>query len=76
MEQMVTISVKIPKALKERIKRSHIKVSKVVRALLEQNMFEEEAHKINEEVKKHKKAFDKLSVEEVVKSIREDRLSR
>jgi hypothetical protein len=73
MEQMVTISVKIPRGLKERLKSSRIKTSKVVRELLERKMLEEEAHRINEEVEKHKRAFDKLSVAEVVKRIREDR---
>lgn len=73
MEQMVTISVKVPRGLKERIRRSRVKVSKVVRSLLEQKILEEEALKINDEVKKHKKAFEKLSIEDVVKDLREDR---
>lgn len=76
MEQMITISVKIPKELKERLKKSHVKVSRVVRNLLEREMLEEEARRINQDVKEHKKAFDKLSVEEVVKRIREDRERR
>ena len=73
MEQMVTISVKIPKTLKERMKKSHMKASRVLRGLLERGMLEEEARRINEEVRKHRKAFDKLSVEQVVKDLREDR---
>lgn len=73
MEQMVTISVKVPRGLRERIKRSRVKVSKVVRTLLEQKILEEEARKINEEVKKHKKVFEKLSIEAVVNDLREDR---
>lgn len=73
MEQMVTLSVKVPRGLKERIKRSHVRISKVVRDLLEQQILEEEAHKINEEVKKHKKTFDRLSIEAVVNDLRGDR---
>lgn len=76
MEQMVTISVKIPKKLKERIKKSHIKISKAVRSLLERETLEEEARKLNEDIKKHKKIFDKISVEDVIRDIREDRESR
>ena len=59
-EQMVTISVKIPKALKSRIERSHMKVSTVVRNMLERKTLEEEAKLLNEESKKHKKLFEKL----------------
>lgn len=76
MEQMVTISVKIPAELKNKLKKSHVKVSKVVRALLEREMLEKEAQRINAEVERHRNTFDKLSVEEVVKRIREDRESR
>lgn len=73
MEQMVTLSVKVPKGLKERIKKSNIKISRVVRNLLEHQLLEEEALKINEEVKKNKKTFDTLSIETVVNDLREDR---
>ena len=73
MEQMVTISVKVPKGLKERMKKSHVKISKAVRDVLEERILEAEALRINEEVKKHKKAFDRLSIEAVVNDLREDR---
>jgi post-segregation antitoxin (ccd killing protein) len=73
MEQMVTISVKVPRGLKERIKKSRVKVSQIVRSLLEQKILEEESRKINEEVKKRKGAFDKLSIEAIVNDLREDR---
>ena len=73
MEQMVTISVKVPRELKERMKKSHVKISKVVRSVLEERILVEEAVKINEEVRKHKKTFDRLSIERVVNDLREDR---
>ena len=73
MERMVTISVKIPIAWKERMKRSRIKASKMVRDLLERGLLEEEARKLDEDIKKHQKIFNKLSVEEVVRQIRKDR---
>ncbi len=76
MEQMVTISVKIPKRLKERLKKSHMKVSRTVRSLLERETLEEEARKLNEDIKKHRKIFDKVSIEDVVRDIKEDRESR
>lgn len=72
MERMVTISVKIPKRVKSDMNKLHIKPSKL-RTLLEREILEEEARKLNEDIDKHKKIFDKVSVEDVVKDIREDR---
>ena len=72
-EQMVTISVKVPRELKARIKKSKIRVSRVVRQILERKTLEEEARKLDEELRKHKKLFEKISIEDVVRDIREDR---
>ena len=73
MEQMIAISVKIPKRLKERMKKSHMKASKIVRELLEQKMMDEEVKKLSADIKKQKKIFDKLSIEAVVEDLRNDR---
>ena len=72
-QQMVTISVKIPKELKEKMKSSHIKVSKFIRDLLEERMVDEEVRRLREDIKKHRKSLDKISVEHVVEDLREDR---
>ncbi len=76
MEQMVVISVKIPKGLKDKIKKSKLNVSGEVRAMLEKKVLDGEIRKLKEDIKKHKKIFDKISVEDVVRQIREDRDSR
>jgi len=73
MGQMITISIKIPKALKDKIKKSGKKVSPIVRSALEKEILLDEAHKLNADVKKHKNIFNKISVEDVVRDIREDR---
>ena len=73
MEETVTISVKIPKKLRDRIRKSRIKISNEVRTALETKLLEEEAYKLDEEIKKHKKIFDKVKIEDVIASIREDR---
>ncbi len=73
MEKMVTVSVKIPKTWKERMKKSNIKVSKMVRDLLERGILDEEVARLKEDIKKHKKIFDKISVEAVVEDLRKDR---
>lgn len=70
---MVTISVKIPKTLKARIKRSRMKVSMEVRNFLETKTLEEEAERLNGELRKHKKLFDKIKIEDVVEDVRNDR---
>jgi post-segregation antitoxin (ccd killing protein) len=72
-DKMVTISVKIPKELKARLKKSHIKVSALVRSVLERKTLEEEALKLDEELRKHKKLFSKINIEDVVEGIRNDR---
>ena len=73
MEKMVAISVKIPKEMKARMKKFYIKPSKVVRAILERGILEEEARRLNEDIRKHKNIFDKLSVESVIEDLRYDR---
>jgi len=72
-DKMVTISVKIPKALKARLKKSNIKVSAMVRNMLERKTLEEEAKRLDAELRKHRKIFAKISIEDVVRDIREDR---
>ncbi|MDE1850455.1 MAG: CopG family transcriptional regulator [Candidatus Micrarchaeota archaeon] len=73
MEQMVTISVKIPKRLKEKISKSHLKVSSVVRSMLEERMIEGDVEKLQKYMKRHKKLLDKLTIGEAAKYVREDR---
>jgi hypothetical protein len=72
-DKMVTISVKIPKSLKNRIKKSDIKVSTAVRRFLERKILIAEARKLEEELKRHKRIFEKISIDDVVATIREDR---
>jgi hypothetical protein len=72
-DKMVTISVKIPKALKARLKKSNIKVSTMVRNMLERKALEEEAKRLDVELRKYRKIFAKISIDDVVRDIREDR---
>ena len=70
---MVTISVKIPKSLKLKIKRSHMKLSKEVRGFLETRTLEEEAQRLDRELRKYKNVFSKIKIEDVVEDLRNDR---
>jgi len=73
MGKSVTVSTKIPKELKEKIKELKIKPSRLLRKALEDEIRRREAEKLAEEIDKLKPTLDKVSVEEIVKSIREDR---
>jgi len=74
--ECVTVSTKIPKQLKEKIQRLKIKPSKILRKALEDEVKKREVEELKEEIKKLKPALERVSMEDVVKSIREDRESR
>jgi post-segregation antitoxin (ccd killing protein) len=75
LNKSVTVSTKIPQELKEKIKQLKIKPSKLLRKAIEDEVRRREAEKLAEEIDRLKPTLDKVSVEEVVKSIREDRES-
>ena len=76
VQQSVTVSTKIPKQLKEKIQKFKIKPSKILRKALEDEVKKREVEELKEEIKKLKPALDRVSMEDIVKSIREDRESR
>jgi Ulp1 family protease len=76
LTQGVTVSTKIPKQLKEKIQRYKIKPSKILRKALEDEVKRKEVEELKEELTKLKPILDKISVDDVVKSVREDRDSR
>jgi len=76
MTQCVTVSTKIPKQLKEKIQRLKIKPSKILRKALEDEVKRRELETLKEEINKLKPTLEKVSMEDIVKSIREDRDSR
>jgi antitoxin CcdA len=76
MQQCVTVSTKISKQLKEKIERLKIKPSKILRKALEDEVRKREVEELKAEIDKLKPILEKISVEEIVKSIREDRDSR
>ena len=76
MQQCVTVSTKIPKQLKEKIQRFKIKPSKILRKALEDEVKKREVEELKAEIERLKPILEKISVEEVVKSIREDRDTR
>jgi antitoxin CcdA len=75
-QECVTISTKIPKQLKEKIQRLKIKPSKILRKALEDEVKKREVEELKEEIKKLQPLLERVSMEDIVKSIREDRESR
>jgi len=76
VQQSVTVSTKIPKQLKEKIQKYKIKPSKILRKALEDEVKIREIEELKVEIDKLKPILDKVSVEDIVKSIREDRDSQ
>ena len=76
VQQCVTVSTKIPKQLKEKIQRFKIKPAKILRKALEDEVKKREMEELKEDIAKLKPILEKVSMEDIVKSIREDRDSR
>lgn len=74
--QSVTVSTKIPKQLKEKMQRLRIKPAKILRKALEDEVKRREVEALKEEIGKLKPILEKLSVDDIVKGIREDRERR
>ena len=72
----VTVSTKIPKPLKEKMVKLKIKPSKLLRKAIEDEVKRKEMEELEEEITILKPVLDKISVEHIVRSIREDRDNR
>ena len=68
-----TISVRVPKKLKEEIERYKIKVSELVRKFLEEEIRKRKRRELENYAEELGEFFSKLSREEVVRRIRETR---
>jgi len=74
--ECVTISTKIPRPLKEKMIKLKIKPSKLLRKAIEDEVKRKEIEELKEEITKLKPILDRVNMEEIVRSIREDRESR
>lgn len=71
-----TVSVKVPTKLKEELEKLGIKPSRLLRRAIEEEIRRREVEKIKREIESLKPALEKISIEDVVKSIRADREQR
>jgi antitoxin CcdA len=76
VQQCVTVSTKISKQLKEKIQKFKIKPSKILRKALEDEVKKREVAELKEEIDRLKPVLEKVSMEDVVKSVSEDREKR
>lgn len=68
-----TVSAKIPKEYKKKIKEYDINVSKVIRKAIEEEIRKKEALKIKRKIEENKKLIKKVRIEDIIVLIREDR---
>jgi len=73
LSRAVTVSTKIPIELKEKLKQLKIKPSKLLRKAIEDEVRRREAQKIKDDIEKLKPTLVRVSMDDVVKSIRDDR---
>ncbi len=72
----VTISVRIPKELKEKIDRYGVRISEVVRKALEEEVRRRELEEAAKAAEELGELFSRVPDDEIVRSVREYRRSR
>jgi post-segregation antitoxin (ccd killing protein) len=75
LTKYVTVSVKVPVELREKMRELGIQASSVLRKAIEEEVRRKEVERIKEAVKELKPLLNRLSMEDVMRSIREDRES-
>ncbi|RLF10156.1 MAG: hypothetical protein DRJ98_06790 [Thermoprotei archaeon] len=73
MGGLVTLSVKVPRELRDKLERYGVKVGEVVRAVLERAVREAELRDLERRVEGLREVLAKLGPREVASLIREDR---
>ena len=76
MGRYTTVSAKIDKELKEKLVKYKINVSKVIKRALEEEVRRREEEELEKMLTDLEKAFEKIDIHRIVKSIREDREGR
>jgi antitoxin CcdA len=71
-----TVSARITPELKEKIDKYNVKTSQVIRNALEEEVKRRELEELEEQARRLKPLLDRMTTEEVVRSIREDRDKR
>lgn len=73
MQENTTISVRLLKPLRAKMRRLGIKPTEVVLKAIEEEINKRTIMELKKDIAKHKKILSKIPMEEVVEGIREDR---
>ncbi len=76
MSRFVTVSTKVRKELKEEAERLGIKISEVLRRALEEEVQRRKLRELEERLEEMSDVLDRIQVDRITKSIREDREAR
>jgi len=76
MSDYVTVSTKVRRRLKEEAERLGVKISEVLRRALEEVVRRRKLEELEEKLGEVGEALDRIDIDRVVKSIREDREGR
>ena len=76
MSRNVTVSLKIPQDLRERMRKLGLNPSPVLRKALEDEVRRRELQEIQTRIEELKPLLNRLTLDEAVRSIREDRERR
>ncbi len=76
LSKYTTVSVKVPTELKQELQRLGIKPSKLLRKAIEEEIRRREVERIKGEIESLRPTLAKISVNDVVRSVREDRQQR
>ncbi len=76
MGRYVTVSVKVPIEVKEKLEKLGIKPSKLLKRAIDEELRRREIEEIEDKLKELRNVLNRFSREFIVESIREDRESR
>lgn len=76
MSKMVVVSAKVPKEVKEELKKQNVNISKLVREALENEIKKRRVEALKRRYSEIKPILDKISAQEVTQLIRKDREQR
>jgi len=76
MSDYITVSTKVRRELKEEAERLGVRISEVLRRALEDEVRRRKLEELEEKLGEVGEALDRIDIDRVVKSIREDRESR
>ena len=76
MSKYVTVSVKVPYKLREKMRQFGIKPSNLLRRAIEDEIRRREVKSVKKEIKELKAVLDRIPMEDVVRGVREDREHR